>query len=110
MRPLVKSSVATRPPFRWRGVLFFSVTLALCVSLASRTINLRIADHPTVTSSAQKAKIQHLDKDAFGWSSPVSVFTLFLALAPHTEAMLEEYPVVSHDVDTCLYNRPPPLS
>ena len=110
MRPLVTTTSVPRPPLRWQGALFFCVALSLCVSLASRTVNLRISDHPTVANSAQKAKIQHLDKDAFGWSSPVSAFALFLALAPHTEAMVEERPVLSHDVDTCLYNRPPPLS
>ena len=110
MEPITPLLKLERPPSHWRGLTFFCVTLALCVSLASRTVDLKIADRPTVASSTQKAKIQHLDKDAFGWSSPVSGFALFLALAPHAEAMVEEHLVFSHDVDTCLYNRPPPLS
>jgi hypothetical protein len=103
-------STPERRHSQWRGLVFFCVTLALCVSLASRTVDLKLSDRPTVTSSAQKAKIQHLDKDAFGWSSPVSAFTIFLALAPHTEAMVEENVVSSLEVDTCLYNRPPPVA
>jgi hypothetical protein len=99
-----------RAPFHWRGLTFFCVTLALCVSLASRTVDLKLANRPTVASATQKARIQHLDKDAFGWSSPVSAFTLFLAPAPHAEAMVEEPLVLFHHVYTCLYNRPPPLS
>ena len=97
-------------PFCWRGLTFFFVILALCISLASRTVDLKLVDRPTATNATQKAKIQHLDKDAFGWSSPVSGFALFLAPAPHSEAMIAEPLVPSHEVDSCLYNRPPPLA
>jgi len=104
------STAKHRTPRQWRSLIFFCVTLALCVSLASRTVDLKISDHAAATSATQKAKIQHLDKDAFGWTSPVSAFAIFLAPAPHAAAMVEEPLLLLHTLDAPLYNRPPPVA
>jgi hypothetical protein len=110
MQPLPPVPLSQRAVIPWRGLTLFCVTLALCVSLASRTVNLKISDRPAVANSAQKAKIQHLDKDAFSWTSPVSAFALFLAVAPHNEAIVDEAAIPFRGIDPRLYNRPPPLS
>lgn len=97
-------------PSYGRGLGFFCVILSLCISLASRTVSLELVDSPAVHSSLAKAKVQHLDKDAFEWTSPVAAFAVLLIPAARTEAVANEQAAPSYDVDTCLYNRPPPLA
>jgi hypothetical protein len=94
----------------WRGLLICIAVLALVFSLASRTIHLSIYDSPTAQSDSPKAKIQHPNKDAVQWTAAAASFLLFWLLSTSLEPALGEKPLLARHVDSCLYNRPPPLS
>lgn len=93
-----------------RSAVVFLGVLALTVSLASRTADLNISTHQSVQSQTQKAKVQHRDRDAHGWSPVVTDSEPFYLavcakpLVPHTTQ------VIAEQLDSCLYNRPPPRS
>ena len=104
------SQVAERRVFSWRKLVICLACLALVVSLASRTIHISALDNPTAQSDSPKAKIQHLNKDAAQWTAPVASFLLFWLAVTSIQAASDENPPIPLDLDTCLYNRPPPLS
>lgn len=93
-----------------RPAIVFLGVLALTVSLASRTADLNISTHQSVQAQTQKAKVQHRARDAHGWSPVVTDSEPFYLavcakpLVPHTTQ------VISEQLDSCLYNRPPPRS
>lgn len=93
-----------------RSVLVFLGVLTLTVSLASRTVDLNISTHPSVHPQTQKAKIQHRDRDAHGWSPFVTDSEPFYLAVCAKPIMPDKTQVISEQLDPCLYNRPPPLS
>jgi hypothetical protein len=107
---LGNSPVARRRMMSWRGLVISLACLALIVSLASRTIHLSAIDDPIVQPDSPKAKIQHLVKDAVQWTAPVASFLLFWVVVICFRTVSEENHLVSLHLDTCLYNRPPPLA
>ena len=102
--------VAKRRVFSWRGLVISLACVALVVSLASRTIHLSAVDNPAVQSDSPRAKIQHLVKDAVQWTAPVASFFLFWVVVVSFRAASEKNHPVPLGLDTCLYNRPPPLA
>lgn len=107
---LGNSQVASPRLFSWRRLLICVAVISLVVSLASRTIHLSIYDGPTAQSDSPKAKIQQLSKDAAQWTAPAASFLLFWLVTTSLETALGEKPLFPLHVDSCLYNRPPPLS
>jgi hypothetical protein len=109
--PLVFHERASQRPERLRRWVVVSLGIvALTISLASRTFDLRLSTQTSVTSQAQRATIQHRDRDAFGWA-PVLANSepFYLSVSPQPVAP-ETTPILSEEVDDCLYTRPPPLS
>ena len=104
------SQVAERRIFSRRGLLVCFAILSLVLSLASRTIQLNVADTVTTQSDSPKAKIQHLNRDAAEWTSPIAGFLLFWLVVVLLETAVKEKPLVPLHIDSCLYNRPPPLA
>jgi len=100
----------TRVRLVGRSVLVFLGVLTLTVSLASRTVDLNISTHPSVQSQTQKAKVQHRDRDAHGWSPFVTDSEPFYLAVCAKPIMPDKTQVISEQLDTCLYNRPPPHS
>jgi len=94
----------------WRCLVVSLGILALTVSLASRTVNLKLSAQASVASQAQSAKIQHRDRDAFIWVPALASSEPFYLPVISEPVVSEEAPVLSEQVDSCLYNRPPPLS
>jgi hypothetical protein len=93
-----------------RSVVVFLGVLALTVSLASRTADLNISAHQSVQSQTQKAKVQHRDRDAHGWSPVVTDSDPFYLAVCAKTLVPENTQVISEQLDSCLYNRPPPRS
>jgi hypothetical protein len=110
MQLLGNSQVAERRLFSRRGLLICLACVALVVSLASRIIQLSVAENPTAQADSPKAKIQHLNKDAAQWSAPVASFLLFWLAVTSVEPVSEHKSLLSLHLDNCLYNRPPPRS
>ncbi len=84
--------------------------LALVVSLASRTFEFSSDPHTAARSGVVEGKRQHLDRDVTNWTAPVAAFVspqwrpVMATIPPASE------PLIAVDRDSCLYNRPPPLS
>jgi hypothetical protein len=93
-----------------RSAIVFLGVLALTVSLASRTADLNISTHQSVQSQTQKAKVQHRDRDAHGWPPVVTDSEPFYLAVCAKPLVPEKTQVISEQLDTCLYNRPPPQS
>jgi hypothetical protein len=94
----------------WRGWVVSLAVLTLTISLASRTVELRLSAQTSVGSQAHQAKIQHRDRDAFGWAPPLANSEPFYVSVSPQPVAPEKTPNLSEEVDHCLYNRPPPLS
>jgi hypothetical protein len=99
-----------RPRQVWHCLVVSLGILALTISLASRTVNLRLSAQASVASQAQHAEIQHRDRDAFGWAPILASSDPFYLPVVSEPVVLEKTLVRSEQVDTCLYNRPPPHS
>jgi len=84
--------------------------LALTISLASRTAELKLSSHTSVESQAQKGEVQHRDRDAFVWAPMLANSGSFYLAVLSEPVMPEESTILCEQVDSCLYNRPPPLS
>jgi hypothetical protein len=100
--------VADRCLFTWRGLLVAFAIVGLTVSLAARGFQVRVDVRPTVHSSAYD-KVQHRDKDAIEWASPVAnLCLLWITESSRTaEVARKIYFRVQYDT---LYNRPPPAA
>jgi len=84
--------------------------LALTTSLVSRTFEVRLSRRPSVSTTAEKAKIQHRDKKGARWSPSTASTQPFYLLVVDDAVEPEQKPLLSAHVDDCLYNRPPPRS
>jgi hypothetical protein len=105
-------SLASRKPELRLGrfaVALLSI-LALTISLANRTADLKLSTHTSVESQARKGEVQHRDRDAFVWAPILANSGPFYLAVSAEPIMPEESLVFSEQVDSCLYNRPPPLS
>ena len=90
-----------------RGFIILVASLALIVSLASRTFQAALyQDHATHTPSVV-AKIQHRDRDASAWVPPTPVLSLLFIAGPSTDFSAPERVYVRLH-PKALYNRPPP--
>ena len=92
-----------------RGIVVVLANVALIVSLASRTFDAAVYQHPSLHSQFASSQVQHRDRDASGWVPPtVGLFLLWGAAASTpvepTEKLYVRRPCQS------LYNRPPPLA
>jgi hypothetical protein len=98
---------ANRCP-RWRVLIIVLAICGLTVSLATRTVHLRVVQGNTVTSDSTRPMRQHLNRDAMQWMAPIPVFTIlqvptfFLPVSPNIPPL----PTVHYDES--LSNRPPP--
>lgn len=110
MAPVLQRTAAKETPRFSQWLIVFLAIAVLTVSLATRTVDVHIFRQTSVTSSVQKAKIQHRDQDGARWLPPVVIIEPFyLALSSRAIEPDKEPPVVAR-VDDCLYNRPPPRS
>ena len=84
--------------------------VTLTISLAGRTFDTNLQTHATVSSQAEKAKIQHRDKSGSQWTPVLDRIELFYVAVCSQAVEPEQEPLLSAHVDDCLYNRPPPRS
>ena len=93
---------------RVRTLVLLFAALSLVVSLAGRTFDNEGERHTSVRSGSHQAKHKHLDRDSVTWTVPVALFVppLWRAVAAHIPAPSE--PLVSLEIYSSLYNRPPP--
>jgi hypothetical protein len=110
MGPVSHERLSENPRQLWRCLVVSLSILALTVSLANRTADFHLSAHTSVESHSQKAKIQHRDRDAFVWAPALANSTPFYLSVTSEPVATEQTPVLSDEVDDCLYNRPPPIS
>ncbi len=82
--------------------------LSLVVNLAGRTFAFDGDLHKTVRSGHITAKRQHMERDSASWSIPLAVFVPPLWPDVSERVAVASEPLVSVDLYSCLYNRPPP--
>ncbi len=82
--------------------------ISLVVNLAGRTFAFEGDVHKTARSGHITAKRQHLDRDSVSWSIPLAVFVPPLWPAISEQVAVASEPLVSVDLYSCMYNRPPP--
>src|ERR1700758_5296076 len=105
-----KNRYAKREVFFWQCLVVTLAILSLTISLAGRTFDTNLQAHASISSQAEKAKLQHRDKSGSQWT-PVLNRTEPSYLSVCSEAVEpEKEPLLAPHVDDCLYNRPPPLS
>lgn len=92
----------------WRSLVALAGIVALTTTLAGRTFEVQLNHRPTVASTAEKAKIQHRDKQKTRSSAAVIAVRPFYLLVIEDATEPEQRPPLSAHVDDCLYNRPPP--
>lgn len=108
--PLVGAEqVAEKRFFSQRGFVVSLTILAITLSLASRTVHEGFYGKPTAHSASAISKIQHRDKDACEWVTPVAAFSLLSVAEPSIARASTEGIFVELQYNA-LYNRPPPLS
>jgi hypothetical protein len=110
MAPVSHERAAEHSRQVWRCLVVSLGILVLTISLASRTVDLSLSTQTSVTSQPQKAKIQHRDRDAFVWAPVLANAEPFYLSVSLERVAPATTPVLSDEVDDCLYNRPPPLS
>jgi anti-sigma-K factor RskA len=94
----------------WRSLVALAGIVVLTTTLVGRTFEVQLNHRPAVSSSAEKAKIQHRDKQKTR-SSPATIAARpFYLLVIEDAVEPEQTPPLSAHVDDCLYNRPPPRS
>jgi hypothetical protein len=99
---------ANRRLMSWRGTVIFLASVALVISLASRTFHSTLYLERTVHSQFEAATVQHRDRDAVGWVPPtVALFLLWAATPASPIEPSEKLYVRPHDQP--LHNRPPPV-
>jgi hypothetical protein len=94
----------------WRCLVVSLAIATLTISLAARTFDTNLQTHATVSSQAEKAKIQHRDKSGSQWTPVLDRIQPFYVAVCSQAVEPEQEPLLSPHVDDCLYNRPPPLS
>lgn len=94
----------------WRSQVALLGIVVLTTSLAARTFEVQLNHRPTVSSTAERAKIQHRDKQKTRPSPSAPVARPFYLLVIEDAVEAEENPPLPVHVDDCLYNRPPPRS
>jgi hypothetical protein len=93
-----------------RCLVAFLAILALTVSLAGRTFDTNLQTRASISSQAEKAKLQHRDKSGSQWTPVLDRNEPFYVMLYSEAVEPEQEPLLSPHVDDCLYNRPPPLS
>lgn len=92
----------------WRGIVIAFAVAALATSLATRGAHVVCFD---LSASAHDnysfTNVQHRDTDAFGWVSPAPSLSILWAAIPSTPTEFNQ-PTYFRDLDSPLYNRPPP--
>jgi len=101
------SGLATRAVACLRVLVVVVAALSLMVSLAGRTFAYS-GDQHGWTHTSHDPKRQQLERDSHDWSPPVARFVLPLwrMVAIHFPPPSE--PAIAADVQSPLYNRPPP--
>ena len=94
----------------WRSLVALTGIVVLTTTLAGRTFEVQLSHRPAVSSSAEKAKIQHRDKQKTRSSPATMAVRPFYLLVIEDAVEPEQKPPLSAQVDDCLYNRPPPHS
>ena len=92
----------------WRSLVALAGIIALTTTLAGRTFEVQLTHRTSVVASAEKAKIQHRDKQKSRSSAAAPAVRPFYLLVIEDAIEPEQKPPVSAHVDDCLYNRPPP--
>lgn len=93
---------------RWRAFVSLFGVIALTVTLAGRTFDVRVCSRPSVSLQSEKAKIQHRDKNGAQWSPPRPSLEPFYIAVCSEAVQPEQEPPLPGQIDDCLYNRPPP--
>lgn len=96
------------PQQPWRRIVVLVAICAMVVTLATRTFHMAGADQALAKSADGNPIRQNVDNDVFEWLPPVAHFVIYLlpVAAPHAPPDLT--PVLTVDLEDCLYNRPPP--
>src|ERR1700745_4071637 len=105
-----KNRYAKREVFFWQCLVVTLAILSLTISLAGRTFDTNLQTHATISSQAEKAKLQHRDKSGSQWTPVLNRMEPFYVALFSVPVKPEQEPLLSPHVDDCLYNRPPPLS
>ena len=92
-----------------RGLVIALAIIGLTISLAGRVPHVRFDVTTAVHSNSTYTKVQHRDKDAFEWVSPVASICLLWVSEYSVTSEPAENPAFRF-VDQNLYNRPPPLA
>jgi|GEM_PF-3521848 hypothetical protein len=82
--------------------------VVLTTTLAARTFEVELHHRCAVSSTAEKAKIQHRDKQKTRPSPAAPATRPFYLLVIEDAVEVEQNPPLPVHVDECLYNRPPP--
>jgi hypothetical protein len=111
-RRIVLRSLASRGA-GWSRVtgyklIVFLAVASISVTLAGRVFHESGSNVPTARSKAANVKIQHRDRIAQHWSSPLTTVRLpsLPEFAARIPAKVENLPGTR--TDSCVYNRPPP--
>ena len=108
--PLVGAEqVAKKRLFSLRGLVVLLAILALTISLASRVVHVSFSHGTTIHSPSAQSKIQHRDKDASEFVSPIATFSLLCVAEPSDKPAAIESKCVQPHYNS-LYTRPPPVS
>jgi hypothetical protein len=94
----------------WRPLVALAGIVILTATLAGRTFEVQLTHRPSVAASAEKAKIQHRDKQKTRPSPAVPAARPFYLLVVEDAVEAEQNAPLSIHIDDCLYNRPPPRS
>ena len=94
----------------WRSLVALAGILVLTTTLAGRTFAVQVIHRPTAASSAEKAKIQHRDKQKTRSAPATIAVRPFYVLVIEHVVEPEQKPLFSAHIDDCRYNRPPPRS
>ena len=94
----------------WRGLAVCLIAACLVVTLASRVFLASSSHTVKAQSRSTGSKIQHRNKDSHEWAAPVEIFFCLRVPAQRVGVGQREKPLLSVQVDECLYKRPPPVS
>ena len=92
----------------WRSIVAVAGIFVLTATLAGRTFEVQLTHFTSIAANAEKAKIQHRDKQKSRSSPATPVVRPFYLLVIEDAVEPEQTPPLFAHVDECLYNRPPP--
>lgn len=92
-----------------RAAVLLLAVASLVASLAGRTFGYQGDQHTAVRSGHADPKHQKLERDLPAWSIPLAVFVPPLWSEVSSPVVAASEPLVPVDLDSCLYNRPPPF-